>query len=119
MVCETPVSCSFARHREDAVRVDLERHRHARQAGGQRRNAGEREPRQRAAVLHQLALALQHVDVHARLAVGEGGELLRRAGGDGGVAQDQLLHQAAHRLQPERERGDVEQQHVVLRRLGR
>src|SRR5205807_4843260 len=101
--------------REDAVRVHLERHRHAGESGGKRRDAGETEARQRAVVLHQLAFALDDVDVHSRLRVREGGELLRGAGGDGGVAQDELLGQAAHRLQTEAERRDVEQEYVVLR----
>ena len=106
-------------HGEDPVRIHLERDGDAGKAGGQGRNARKRELRQRSVVRHQLALPLQHVDVHPALAVGEGGEFLRRAHRDGRVAQDQLLHQAAHGLQTEGERSDVEEQHVVLRRLRR
>ena len=71
----TSIVCSIAgaqlarAHAEDAVRVDLEPHLDARQAGGHRRNAAQAEPRQRAAVGGQLALALQHVDVDRRLVV--------------------------------------------------
>jgi hypothetical protein len=69
--------------------------------------------RQRAAVGDQLALALHDVEAHRRLAVLEGGELLRLGDRNGGVARDHLLGQAAHRLQAERERDHVEQQPVV------
>jgi len=40
----------------------------------------------------------------------EGGELLRASGGHGGVARNDLLDQAAHGFQPQRERAHVEQQ---------
>ena len=60
-----------------------------------------------------LALALQHVDLHLRLAVRRGGEGLRLPGGDGGVALDELGHHAAQRLDAQRQRGDVEEQDVL------
>ena len=62
----------------------------------------------------QLALALHDVEVEAGLVVGVGRERLRRAARDGRVAVDQLLDDAAHHLEPERQRHDVEQQHVVV-----
>ena len=63
--------------------------------------------------LHHLALALQHVDLDAGLAVRRGGEdlaLLRR---DGRVALDELREHAADGLDAERKRGDVEKQDVL------
>ena len=60
-----------------------------------------------------LALALKDVDLHRRLAVLGGGEDLALAGGDGGVALDQGGHHAALGLDAQRQRGHVEQQHVL------
>ena len=47
------------------------------------------------------------------LAVGGGGEDLALLGGDGGVAVDDAGHDAAHGLNAEGQRGDVEQQQAV------
>ena len=66
-----------------------------------------------AVVAGHLALTLQHVDLHLRLAVRRRGERLRLAGGDGGVALDELGHHAAQRLHAERQRGDVQQEDVL------
>ncbi len=57
------------------------------------------------------------MEAHTGLAVLEGGELLCARRGDGAVARDDLLHQAAHRLDAERERNHVEQQPVFALRL--
>ena len=67
-----------------------------RPARRQRRDTAQRKARQRAAVLHQLALALHHVDGHRGLAVFEGGELLRARHRNGGITRDHFLYQAAH-----------------------
>ena len=53
------------------------------------------------------------MDAHRGLAILEGRELLRLGGRDRAVARDDPLDQAAHGLQPERQRRDVEQQHVT------
>ena len=84
--------------------------RHAARRG---RNAVEDEAAQRPVILRQLALALQHVDLHARLAIAGGREdlaLLRR---DRRVALDQLGGDATERLDAERERRHVQQQHIA------
>ena len=47
------------------------------------------------------------------MAVLEGGELLRLRRRDGGVARDDLLREAAHGLDAERQRDHVEQQPVL------
>ena len=60
-----------------------------------------------------LALALQHVDLHRRLVVLGRREDLALAGRDRRVALDELGHHAALGLDAERQRGDVEQQHVL------
>ena len=77
------------------------------------RNADQLEAAERLVVGRHLALALQHVDRDRRLAVGGGREDLALARGDGGVLLDQLGHDAAERLDAERQRGHVEQQHVL------
>ena len=76
------------RHRQQAVGVDLEGDADARRAGDHRRDAAQLEARERAAVATELALALHDVDRHRRLAVLEGGELLRARGRDRPVARD-------------------------------
>ena len=59
------------------------------------------------------ALALQDVDLDAGLVVGRGAEDLALAGGDRGVALDERGHDAAQRLDAERQRGDVEEEDVL------
>ena len=61
----------------------------------------------------ELAFALQHVDFHARLVVRRGRKDFRFAGGNGGIALDQLGEHAAERLDAQRQRRHVEQQHVL------
>ncbi|OPF36239.1 NAD-specific glutamate dehydrogenase [Pseudomonas aeruginosa P49] len=100
-------------HAEQAVGVDLEGHPDFRRARHHRRNAAQLEARQRTTILHQLALALQHVDHHGRLAVLVGGELLGARHRDGGIARNHLLHQPAHGFQAERQRNDVQQQQFL------
>jgi len=104
---------------QQAVGVHLEGHADARRAGGHRRNAPQLETRERTAVADQLALALHDVDGHRGLAVLEGGEFLRLGGRQRRVALDHALDQPAHRLQPERQRRHVEQQHLAVRRVAR
>ena len=100
-------------HVHDAVGVDVEGDldlRHATRGG---RQVDELELAERLVELRHLALALQHVDLHRRLHVLRGGEHLGAAGGDRGVALDELGHHAALGLDAERQRGDVEEQHVL------
>ena len=60
-----------------------------------------------------VALALQHVDRHRGLVVVGGREHLLRLGRDRRVLLDELGHHAAERLDAERQRRHVEQQHVL------
>jgi hypothetical protein len=80
---------------------------------GAGRNPVEDELAERAVVARHLALALEHVDLDLRLAVGRGREHLAALGRDRGVLLDQLRHHVAERLDAERERRHVEQQHVL------
>ena len=98
---------------DDPVRVDVEGHLDLRHAPRRRRDADELELAERLVERRHLRLALQDVDLDRRLVVLRGGERLRLAGRDRGVPLDELRHHAALRLDPERERGDVEQEHVL------
>ena len=101
------------RDAEDAVRVDLEPHLDARQPGDHRRNSLQMKMRERTVIDHELALALHDMDVDAGLIVDARREHLASARRDRRVAHDDLRHHAAHRLDAERERRDVEQEHLA------
>ena len=98
---------------EDAVGVDVEGDLDLRHAARGGVDAGEVEAGQRLVVAGLLALALQHVHGDRALVVLGGAEDLRGAGRDGGVLLDDLGHHAAEGLDAQRQRGDVEQQHVL------
>ncbi len=80
---------------------------------GAGRDAGQVEPAHRAVVARHRALALQHVDFHAGLVVGRRREDLALPSRDRRVARDQHRRHAAQRFDAERQRGDVQQQHVL------
>jgi hypothetical protein len=100
--------------RQQAVGIDLEGHADSRGAGDQRRNVAQLESRERTAVGNLLPLALDDVDRHRRLAVLERRELLRAGYGDRRIARHDLLDEAPHRLDPQRERNHIEQQPVIV-----
>ena len=60
-----------------------------------------------------LPLALEHVDGHRGLVVRRGGEDLALAGGDGGVALDDLGEDPAQGLDAQGQGGDVQQQDIL------
>ncbi len=97
----------------DAVGVDVEGDLDLRDAARGRRDAGELEGAQRLVVAGELALALEDLDRDRRLVVVGGREGLAPLGGDGGVALDELGHDAALGLDAEAQRGDVDEQHVL------
>ncbi len=98
---------------QDAVGVDEELYFDARNSGRHRRNAFEIEARQRAAVRREFALALQDVDGDVSLAVDLRGVELRGRGRDGRVAQNDFVGDSTGDFDAERQRRDVEQQHVL------
>ena len=53
------------------------------------------------------------MDGQGSLSVLVGGEVLRLGGGDGLVARDDALHQAAHGLDAQRQRNHIQQQQVT------
>ena len=97
----------------DAVRVDVEGDFDLRNAATSSRDARELEAAKRLVVVRHLALALQDVDFHGRLVVGGGGVDLGLAGRDGGVAVDHLGHDAAHGLNAQGQRGNIEKQDAL------
>ena len=111
--CSLPVFLSLA----DTCRMPLASMsnddfdlRHAARRGV---DAGQVELGQRLVVARLLAFALQHVHGHRGLVVLGGRERLRGLGRDRGVLLDDLGEHAAERLDAERQRGHVEQQHVL------
>ena len=111
--CSLPVPLSLRRHVDDAVGVDVERDLDLRHAARRRRQADEIELAEHLVVGRHLALALEHADRHRGLVVLGGREHLGLLGRDRGVAVDQPGEHAAERLDAERERRHVEQQHVL------
>ncbi|EGD00055.1 putative NAD-specific glutamate dehydrogenase encoded in antisense gene pair with dnaKJ [Burkholderia sp. TJI49] len=98
---------------QDAVRVDVEGHfdlRHAARCG---RDAFEVELAEQLVAGRHFAFALEHLDRHRALVVVRGRVDLRVLGRDRRVLADHLRHHAAERLDAERQRGHVEQQHVL------
>ena len=111
--CSLPVATSFADDVDDAVGVDVERDLDLRHAARRRRQPDQLEASERAVVARHLALALQHVHFDARLVVGRRREDLALPRRDRRVARDERRHHAAQRLDAERQRRHVEQQHVL------
>mmetsp|Transcript_8403 Transcript_8403/g.24096 ORF Transcript_8403/g.24096 Transcript_8403/m.24096 type:complete len:293 (-) Transcript_8403:614-1492(-) len=97
---------------EDAVGVDVEGDSDLRNTTGSRGDARQLKAAQLVVVLGLAALALKHLDGHARLVVRVGGKDLLLLGGDGGVALDQLGHDSARSLYPKAQGCHVQQQHV-------
>ena len=98
---------------EDAVRVDIKGHLDLRHAARRRGDAVEHKGTQLLVIRGHGALALHDVDLHLGLTVGGGGKDLALPRGDGGVALDERRGHAPQRLDAQRQRGDVEQQHVL------
>ena len=100
------------RHIDNAVGVNVKRHLNLRRPARGRRQANQVELSEQLVVSGHLALALQHLDLHLGLHVGGGRELLRLLGRDGCVAVDELGEHAAQRLNAQRQRRHIQQQHV-------
>jgi len=97
---------------EDAVGVHVEGDLDLGDAPRRRADVLQPEAAEHPVVGGPLALALQDDHVHRRLVVLGGGEHFGAAGRDRRVALDHLGHDPAEGLQPQRQRGHVQQQHV-------
>ena len=98
---------------QDAVGVDVEAHLDLGDPARRRRDAVEMEAADGLVVSCHGPLALEHVDLDRRLAVGGGGEHLALLGRNRGVALDQRGHHTAQGLDAEGKRRDVEQHDVA------
>ena len=111
--CSLPVALSFA----DTFRMPFASMSNVTSTCGMPRGAGGMSARSnRPSDLLSLARSRSPCStwiVTARLVVVRGREHLRRLGRDRGVLLDQLGHHAAERLDAERQRRHVEQQHVL------
>ena len=94
-------------HLQQTVGIHREGHPNACGTGHHGRETAQRKARQAAAIGHQIALALHHVQRQGGLAVLVGGEVLRHRRWNGLVAGNNALDQAAHRLNAQRQRHHV------------
>src|SRR4030095_12788246 len=97
---------------KNAVGVDLELHAHPGHTAWRRLEL-EREPAEAPIVLRSLALALEGMDKHFALEIDRSGESFTGFHWNRGVAGDDDVHQSAERLEAERERRDIQEQHVL------
>src|SRR5690606_8706373 len=98
---------------QNAVRVDVKGYLNLRDTARRGRDAVQNELAKRLVVLRSRALTLHHVDLHLVLVVSRGAEDLALRDRDRGVALDNRRRDAAQRLDAERQRRHVEQQHVL------
>mmetsp|Transcript_25199 Transcript_25199/g.64904 ORF Transcript_25199/g.64904 Transcript_25199/m.64904 type:complete len:582 (+) Transcript_25199:201-1946(+) len=103
----------LGRHIQDTVGINVECNIDLGHATGRGRDASELELAQQVVVPRARALALVHLDEHAGLVVGVGGEDLLLLGGDGSVAGDKHSHHTTSSLQTQGQRRDVQQQQVL------
>ena len=111
----------FGPDAQQAIGIDRECHADAGCPSRHGRNATQLKASQAAAVLHQIAFTLHHMQRQRGLAVLVGGEVLRHGGRNGLVARDDALDQTAHGFDAQRQRNHIEQQQftrlVVARQL--
>ena len=100
-------------HIHDAVGIDVERHLDLRHAARGRRNSDQIELPKHLVIRRHFTFALENPDGHGALIVLGGREDLTLLGWNGGVSVDQSGENTAQRLDAERKRSDVEQQHVL------
>ena len=98
---------------DNAVGINIEGHFDLRDTAGSRRNTGQLEVAQSLIIGSHFTLALQYMDLNGGLAIGRGGEDLRLLGGDGGIALDDLGHDAAQGLHTQGQRGNIQQQQAL------
>ncbi|EKE17594.1 MAG: hypothetical protein ACD_10C00376G0001 [uncultured bacterium] len=100
-------------HRHDAVGVDVKRDLDLRQTARRGRDLFKVELAQHLVVRRHFPFALEDADGHGVLVVFGGGEHLRFLGRDRGVAVDQAGEHATQRFDAQRQRGHVEQHHIL------
>ena len=103
----------FSRYVQNTVSIDIEGYLDLRHTARSGRNTVQVEAADRLVVAGQRTLALADVDLHRRLVVGRRREDLALTGRDRRIGLDQLGHHTAQRLDTQRQRSNVEQQHVL------
>ena len=98
---------------DDAVGVKVKGHLDFGHARPGTLDAPQREGTQQLIVLGKLPLALQYFDFYGALERRGRGEHLAEAGGNGGIALDQVRSYATQRLNGEGQRGHVHQQQIL------
>ena len=98
---------------DNAVGIDIEGHFDLRNAAGSGGDAGELEVAQSLIIGSHFTLALQYMDLNGGLAIGRGGENLSLLGGDGGIALNDLGHDAAQGLHTQGQRSNIQQQQAL------
>ena len=96
-----------------AVGIDVEGNFYLRHTAAGRGNAVQMEAAQALVVSGHLTLALEDVDFNRSLVICCGGEHLALAGGDGGVALDELGAHSAQSLYAQGQRSDVHQNYAL------
>ena len=97
---------------QDAIGISVESHLDLRDAPRRGWDAVEVKGAKVLVVAAERALTLQDLDLHARLAVAVGGKDLRFPRRDGGVARDHGRGDTAGGFDGQRERRDIEEEHV-------
>ena len=100
-------------HVQQAIGIDGKGDADAGGTGHHGRYAAQLKAGQAAAVLHQVALALHHMQGQGCLPVFVGGEVLRHGGGNGLVARHNALYQTAHGFNAQAEWDHVQQQQIA------
>src|SRR6266480_1369769 len=102
----------FRANMQNAVRIDVECDFDLRNAARGRRDTVEVEYTELLVIAAQWTLALQHLDLHARLIVAVSRKDLRFARWDRGIPRNHWRCHAASGLDRQSQRCDVEQQHI-------
>src|SRR5690625_7552560 len=76
-------------------------------------NACEFEGSQGFVVASEFTFTLEHLDKHGRLVIFSGGKHLRALGGDSSVAFNELGHHTTLGFNPQRKRGDINEQNIL------
>src|SRR3954453_23575229 len=99
------------RHVHNTVSIDIKRHLDLWHSTRSRGNTIQNEATKRAVIFCKFMLTLEDVDLHAGLIIAGSREDLTLLGRNRGVALDQAGKDTTQRLDTQRKRGYVEQQH--------
>ncbi|WVZ56476.1 hypothetical protein U9M48_006997 [Paspalum notatum var. saurae] len=101
------------RHVHDAIGVDVKGDLNLWHASWRSLDPIQTKLAEQVVVVRAHTLALVHLDEHTALVVAASSEHLLFLGGDGGVPRDHQAHRTTDRPHPERERRDIDQEHIL------